>query len=135
MKERINDKIKEIEESLAELEEIIPDSFEAYNDNKTKAACERYFERIVEAAVDLAFIIVRERSLKLPEEEKEVFDSLVKAKIITSEVAARLRNAKGMRNVIAHQYGQIDDELVFESLKNELVNDIKDCIKQIKRLK
>ena len=43
---RISDKINEIETYLEELEEITPNSFNAYaKDFKTKAACERYFEK------------------------------------------------------------------------------------------
>lgn len=36
-----------------------------------------------------------------------------------------LKNAKGMRNIISHQYGKIDDEVVFEAITEELCRDIK----------
>jgi uncharacterized protein YutE (UPF0331/DUF86 family) len=130
---RIKDKIDEIESYLNELETIIPSSFEEYVDNfEKKAACERYFEKIIEAVVDLTFLIIKDKKLKVPEEDKEAFDVLVGAKLISSDLATKLKYAKGMRNIIAHEYGKVDDEIVFEAITSELVADVKDLIKTIK---
>ncbi|MDD5162949.1 MAG: DUF86 domain-containing protein [Candidatus ainarchaeum sp.] len=124
MNARIQDKIREIENYLEELSEILPSSFREYSfDLKSKAACERYFEKIVEAIVDLAFLVIREKGLQTPEEDKEAFDILCKAKIIDAPLATRLKEAKGMRNFLAHQYGAIDDKIVFKALKKELRKD------------
>ena len=132
---RINDKIKEIEIYLSELLEIIPNSFEEYKEIKTKAACERYFEKIIEAVVDLAFLIIKEKRFKIPEDDKQAFDILSNEKIISQELAEKLKDAKGMRNLIAHEYGDIDDELVFESITTELEKDVGEFIKMLKKLK
>ncbi|HLC32889.1 MAG TPA: DUF86 domain-containing protein [Candidatus Nanoarchaeia archaeon] len=133
MNARIKDKIQEIEQYVDELDEIIPDVFSEYaGDKKTKAACERYFEKIVEAVVDLAFLIIKEDGLKSPEDDKGVFEVLAKAEKIPGVLAAKLKDAKGMRNVIAHEYGSIDDELVFESMQKELAKDVRAFIKSVK---
>ena len=42
--------------------------------------------------------------------------------VISKDLAAKLKDAKGMRNIIAHRYGNIDDEIVFESITKELNN-------------
>ena len=48
MDERYREKIKEIQNFLEELHDMLPFSLEEYCSNlKTKAACERYFEKIV----------------------------------------------------------------------------------------
>jgi len=130
---RINDKIREIEDYLSELEEIMPESFHDYKtDLKTKAACERYFEKIIEAVIDLAFLIIKDKGYKIPEEDKEAFDTLANEKIIPQELSIRLKEAKGMRNIIAHEYGQTDDELIFHSITEELKLDVSELIKSIK---
>lgn len=132
---RINDKIEEIENYLSELLEIIPKSFDGYlHDLKTKAACERYFEKIIEAIIDLAFLIIKDKNFKIPEDDKNAFDILVEEEIISKELAEKLKDAKGMRNLIAHEYGIVDDELVFHSITEELEKDTKEFIKNIKRL-
>ena len=74
---RIKDKIKEIEGYLSELSEIMPGNFEEYKEIKNKAACERYFEKIIEAVIDLSFLIIKDKNLRIPEEDKEAFDILV----------------------------------------------------------
>ena len=134
MSKRITEKIEEIETYLQELGEIIPATFEEYKTDFTKkAACERYFERIIEAIVDLAFIIIKEKKLKTPEEDKETFDILSAEEIIIKKLAEKLKDAKGMRNILAHEYGKIDDELVFNSLAEELFDDIEEFLRNMKK--
>lgn len=133
MNARIKDKIAELEKYLAELDPILPSDFEEYEHNlEKKAACERYFEKIIEAAVDLAFLVVKERGRPIPEEDKEAFDLLFKEKIISLATATRLKEAKGMRNLLAHEYGLVDDTIVFESITEELREDLKKFIEEVK---
>lgn len=132
---RIKDKIEEIEKYLMELLEIVPASFSEYvKDAKTKAACERYFEKIIEAIVDLAFLVIKEKGFRTPEEDKEAFDILAEEKIISEQLAQKLKEAKGMRNIIAHEYGRVDDRIVFESITEELVRDAKEFLKNIRKI-
>lgn len=132
MEERIKDKIKEIEGYLEELESILPENFEDYNNQfEKKAACERYFEKIVEAILDLAFLFIKERKLKSPDNDKHAFEILKEVNVIPQELSEKLQDAKGMRNIIAHEYGKIDDELVFDAVSSEIINDSKEFIKFI----
>jgi len=133
---RINDKIIEIEKFLEELEDIIPGNFEEYKkDFQKKAACERYFEKIIEAVVDLGFILIRENDFRIPEDDEGVFEILLSKGIISERLSSKLRDAKGMRNIIAHEYGNIDDELIFEAISNELKKDVEDFIDNIEKFK
>ena len=69
----------------------------------------------------------------MPEEDKETFDILAKGEIISNELAIKLKDAKGMRNILSHQYGKVDDKIVFESLKEQLIRNIEEFIQQIKK--
>ncbi len=129
IEEKMDDKIKEIEIFLEELESSLPSDFENYkSDYKIKAICERYFEKIIEAVVDLAFIFIKEKKFGLPEEDIQAFEILVENEVISKTLALKLKDAKGMRNFIAHQYGKINDELVFHAVTEELIPDIKEFI-------
>ena len=131
MKERINDKIKEIEEYLSIILEFIPLNLEDYiNDLRNKAACEHYFEKIVEACEDLAFLLLRFKKIEFLEEES-VFSFLSENNLLDKELAKKLQEAKSMRNFISHEYGKIDDEIVFEAISSELENDVRKFIKEI----
>ncbi|MBU2052877.1 MAG: DUF86 domain-containing protein [Nanoarchaeota archaeon] len=136
MKEdKIRDKIIEIETYLEQLESILPSDLEEYKTNfKIKLMGERSFEKIVEAVEDIAFMMVKERNLKQPEYEKQVFDILANSGIISIQLSKKLKDAKGMRNIISHQYSEINDELVFNSLIEELIPDVQEFIKQINNI-
>ena len=117
MDERINDKIEEIEKYLSELYDIFINDFDAYSkDLRTKAACERYCEKIIEALTDLAFLVIKEKKLETPEEDTQAFFILSKGGMIDEKLAEKLKEAKGMRNILAHEYGEVDDEKVFNAL-------------------
>ncbi len=132
MNARIDDKTAQIETFCDELKQIIPEEFEEYEKNfEKRAACERYFEKIVEAVVDLAYLVIKDAGLKMPEDDKEAFDSLCKAKIITPHLEGRLKDAKGMRNIIAHEYGRVDDRQVFHALTEEILADAHEFVEQI----
>ena len=134
--DRIKDKIIEIESFLNELNSCLPSDFEQYKtDFKLRAIGERYFEKIIEAVVDLAFFVIKEKNLKQPEEDKQSFDILAEEKIISNSLADRLKDAKGMRNILAHEYGRIDNELVFHSLAEELIPDVQEFMEIIENLK
>ena len=135
MKERIEEKIMEIEEFMNFLIERIPNNFEDYEKNlEKKAVCERYLEKIIEASVDLAFLVVKYLKIQIPADisDTEVFVALANENVISYELSEKMQNAKGMRNIIAHQYGKIDDEIIFEALSSEIEKDMDDYINSIK---
>ncbi len=70
--------------------------------------------------------------MKIPEEDKQVFNILEEEKIIPKNLAERLKDAKGMRNIITHEYGHIDDEIIYYSIKEELEKDVKEFLDVIK---
>jgi len=133
---RIKDKIIEIEKYLEQLEFVLPSDLEEYkNDFKIKLMGERSFERIIEAVIDLSFLVVNEKNFRKPDEEEGIFDVLKSNKIISEILSEKLKDAKGMRNIISHQYGKINDELVFHSLVEELIPNVNEFLEAIKNLK
>lgn len=60
-----------------------------------------------------------------------MFDILAKANILTESLARKLQDAKGMRNIIAHEYGTVNNELVSHAITEELADDVKEFLEQI----
>ena len=132
---RIQDKINEINQFLEELNIILPSSLEEYKSSlEKKAACERYVEKIVEAATDLAFLIIKNKKLRIPEDDVDAFNILLENRIISDELEIKLKNAKGMKNIISHQYGKIDDEIVFEAITHELEKDVRKFVEIVEKV-
>ncbi len=134
MAERFEGKIEEIRRFLSELEEYTPLEFEDYlNQPKDRAACERLFEKIIEAIVNIGFMLVKLEKLEIPETDKDVFISLEKKGIISPTLSKKLRGAKGMRNILAHEYGEINDELVYYAISKEIIPDTEEFLNQIQK--
>ncbi len=56
-----------------------------------------------------------------------------KEELISSKLSFNLKQIKGMRNVLAHQYRNMDNNLVFETITTELVRDVKEFLEIIKK--
>lgn len=132
---RIEDKIGELNKFLDNLESIAPSSLEEYKSSiEKKAACERFIEKIAEALVDLAFLAIKESKFEIPQDDADAFNILLNRKTINKGMADRLKSAKGMRNILAHQYGEVDDEIVFHAITEEIGKDAREFMEIIKKL-
>jgi uncharacterized protein YutE (UPF0331/DUF86 family) len=129
---RVEDKKEDIELFISELVEVMPNSYEEYSVSiEKRLACERAFEKIIEATNDLAILFIKEHRLPLPSEDEKAFDILAKSKLIQEELALKLKQAKGMRNVLAHQYDNIDDEIIFEAIHDEIIKDVEEFLEEM----
>jgi uncharacterized protein YutE (UPF0331/DUF86 family) len=134
--ERIQEKARLIKQFLNEVSSIVPETLSTYMQNfEKRAACERYAEKIIEAVEDVAFLVMRLKKLSFPDDEEEIFPTLVHAGIIPELLAVRLRAAKGMRNFIAHEYGKVDNKIVFCAVSGELENDVHKFLKAVAEVK
>lgn len=118
-RERILAKLDELDAYLSELREIAPASFEAYK-GANKRACERLLQISIECTLDICKLFVTGLRLGLPAEEDDLFEKLREAKLISPEMAEKLKEMKGFRNIIVHQYGRVDDQIAFQILKHNL---------------
>jgi uncharacterized protein YutE (UPF0331/DUF86 family) len=119
-KERILVYIDRLDRYLNELEDIMPENYETYQKIEKKRACERLLQVSIESVLDICAQVVIELRLGLPSEEDDIFEKLEQAKIISSATRETLKRMKGFRNILVHEYGHIDDRLVFDVLKNNM---------------
>lgn len=133
LKNRINDKLSEIEKNLNEFQSMdIPELEEYRKDIKTKAASERYFEKIVEGIISVGLLIIRLKKFSVPESEEHAFIILAKNNIINKDLAERLKDAKDMRNRIVHNYVTVDDSIVYRAISEEITKDAEEFLRDIK---
>ena len=121
LKQKVLSKIDEIGKYLEEIEDIKPDSLNEYKDSiEKKRACERILQILIEAAIDIDYLIYKDKGLGIPKDDLSVIEELFKKKVINKEIKESLLNLNGFRNILVHKYGTVDDELVFENLKENL---------------
>jgi len=119
-RERLLAKLDELDGYLGELRTIAPARFEEYRTIEKKRACERLLQVAVEAAIDVCALLVAGLRLGLPGEEDDLFEKLLRHEAISSSMAAILKQMKGLRNLLVHEYGRINDELVFQTVHGRL---------------
>lgn len=81
--------------------------------------------RAIQAAVDVGQHLIAERGLPVPSSYREVFTVLGTSGVLDGGLAGRLQGWGGLRNLIAHQYGALNLELVAHALYQEL-GDLRD---------
>jgi uncharacterized protein YutE (UPF0331/DUF86 family) len=119
-RERLLAKIDVLEGDLKELCEILPASFEEYKKVEKRRACERLLQVSIECVIDICGLMVIGLRLGLPAEEDDLFEKLEQAGIITSSRKQSLKKMKRFRNILVHEYGHVDDSIVYEILQNNL---------------
>jgi len=116
-RERILARIDQLEGYLGELREAVPEDFAAYQKVEKRRACERLLQISIEAVIDICHLLVEGLRLGIPSEEDDLFAKLVEAGVISSRMEGTLKEMKGFRNILVHEYAHIDDEIVFQMAK------------------
>ncbi len=81
---------------------------------------ERYLHLAVEACLDLANHWIADRSLPTPDANRDTFTILERAGELSPEIADRLRGWAGFRNILVHEYIEIDHAIAYRAIRNEL---------------
>lgn len=80
----------------------------------------RYLHLAVEAAIDLANHWIADRGLRTPDSNRDAFTVLEEAGEIHAGMAERLRGWAGFRNVLVHEYVNIDHRIAYAAIRDEL---------------
>ena len=83
---------------------------------------ERYLQLAIQAVLDVSHHIVADRNLGLPSDSKALFALLAKQKILSAPLSRKLVSMAGFRNVLVHEYMEIDRHRVYQVLRDDLGN-------------
>ena len=119
----ILDKLKEIEHSLSIVKEAVPDDVEEFkNMDLLKDEIMNRMEFIIQNIIDICVVLSSDLKLEKPYSEDDIIENLVKAGLLQNDMARKIHEMKGLRNIQVHRNWKIDDELVFESLAGEMAD-------------
>jgi uncharacterized protein YutE (UPF0331/DUF86 family) len=136
MSREINiEKVKALEKDLLDtssgIKSIIAmkeDSF--LKDQKNIYSLRYLLIEAVEAMANICNHILARITGQVPKGYPDCFEKLSDAKIITKELADRLKKVTSLRNIIIHKYWEIDDSKVFKYTK-ENVGDLEEFLREI----
>jgi uncharacterized protein YutE (UPF0331/DUF86 family) len=117
---RVAARIDELDGYLRELDQIKPRNRTEYEEIEKRRACERLLQISVETVVTICQLLVSGLRLGLPAEDNDLFEKLSNEGLISPELTETLKGMKGFRNILVHEYGKIDDALVFTFLMTRL---------------
>jgi len=121
-RDRILVKVDQLEGYLKEIRDILPADFTNYRKTEKRRACERLLQVSIEAVIDICHLLVAGLRLGIAAEEDDLFEKLKGAGIISGEMAEVLKEMKGFRNILVHEYARIDDEIVYRIAKTRLAD-------------
>jgi uncharacterized protein YutE (UPF0331/DUF86 family) len=93
---------------------------ELETDVDLRGAVERYLYLAAQSAIDLAESVIAHRRLRKPTTYGEVFTILGEAGLLSEPLVGEMVRMAGFRNIVAHDYGDLDYAVVQDILVNRL---------------
>jgi uncharacterized protein YutE (UPF0331/DUF86 family) len=81
---------------------------------------ERYLHLAMEACLDLANHCIADRRLPTPDTNRDTFTILEEAGELDPGLAERMRGWAGFRNILVHEYLEIDHAVTYHAVRDEL---------------
>ena len=84
----------------------------------------------IQGCIDLSSHIVSDNGWEIPGTTAGLFDILYEKKVITEDMSKIMRSMVGFRNLIAHEYAELDKEKVYNIFQHKQ-EDFNKFLKQI----
>ncbi len=127
----ISKRLKKIREYLKELKKFRNLSFKEYSENlQVQASAERWLQLSIEILIDIGTHLVVENEWGAVYVYRDLPEILYKQKILDDKYFKIFSDMIGFRNLLIHEYIEIDAKRVHEIIKNEL-NDIEVILKKL----
>lgn len=101
-------------EGLEEKQGVALDEYRG--DRDLQDIVERRFEKAIQASLDIASHIVASRATREPSSYRDVFQVLAEEGVLDPELTGTMGELAGFRNVLAHDYAEIDHDRVHDHL-------------------
>ena len=120
---RYNDKLEYLNQTIENLndwtESIDSKEFIERLELQKQYGIYHAFQIGIEIITDLVSMIVKDIKL-IPKDDYSNINIIKNKKIVSADLAAKLREANGLRNRIVHDYNGLDNEIAYNRLTNLL---------------
>jgi uncharacterized protein YutE (UPF0331/DUF86 family) len=93
---------------------------EIEKDLTLQGAIQHYLYIVCQSAIDLGEMYIEHESYRVPSTYADVFDILLEQEVIDPDIALTMRNMAGFRNILAHQYGKVEFDIVHTVLMHNI---------------
>jgi uncharacterized protein YutE (UPF0331/DUF86 family) len=105
---------------LHQLREEIKDEKVFLSDFRLFGNTERYLQLSIQTIIDIFHLIIIDLDLKRPEDNYDAISILFGKKIISEELSQKITKMIGLRNLLVHEYGEVDRKIIFKILSENL---------------
>jgi len=121
---RYNDKLEYLNQTIENLndwtESIDSKEFIERLELQKQYGIYHAFQIGIEIITDLIAMIIKDIKM-IPKDDYSNINVIKNKNIINADLAAKLREANGLRNRIVHDYNGLDNEIAYNHLKNILI--------------
>jgi uncharacterized protein YutE (UPF0331/DUF86 family) len=116
-------KLAELELYLRQVSEYRDVTIEQYRDDwKVQRIVERTLQLAFETCADVASHVIADRAIEVPTTYAEAFEALGRAGLLEPDLAAVMVRIAGFRNILVHEYANVDGRVVVRILRNHLAD-------------
>lgn len=106
---------------LAQLERLsLMTSEERDRDPLTLLAAERALQVAAEAVFDVGHHLLAGRGRRIPASYRDIVPALVNEGALPETLGRRLEGMAGLRNILVHDYAEVDPRRIWESIEQHL---------------
>jgi uncharacterized protein YutE (UPF0331/DUF86 family) len=121
--ERIKQFVGEAKEAIHVLRDYLPKGKEEILKNPTILGSAKYHLIVaIQGCIDICNHLVAKMGGKAPEDYADCFKLMADLGLLESDLAERLAQMARFRNLLIHLYWRVDNERVYEILKENLVD-------------
>lgn len=117
----IMSRLQKLDTLVGRLKKYQTVSYADYSSNEDmQAIVERLLQLSIQSCIDIGNYIIARQELEIPEIEDNVFSVLGKHDIIPKSLAARIKGMLRFRNILVHDYLEIDQHIVHNITTKQL---------------
>lgn len=117
----IKTKLKIIDENLELVKGNLPERVDEFTAlGLVKDGIYKKIEASIQEIISICSIINSDLKLGIPSNRDDIIVALKNNNILSSKMAEKIKGLKGFRNFLVHRYGQINDEVAFNDIKQGL---------------
>lgn len=114
------DNLRKNSKKLKQLKDKVK-SFDEYSSSiEILGSTERYLQLGLQSIIDAIHLVIIDMDMSKPEDSHEAVSVLFNKNIVSEDLANKLTKMVGLRNVLVHEYEQIDNHKVYDVLANHL---------------
>ncbi len=134
-KRKILRKLELLDEYLRKLfllRERVKNKKDFFSNFEIQAAVERYLQLGCQVIIDTMDLVIIEENLEKPDSRMEEISLLYNSGIISEKMAQKLEDIVKFRNILVHEYGEIDKKKVYKNFLSKM-EDFEEFKKEILR--